>query len=116
MQFIVSTHSPLVFAGVETRDGINSILKMTPSCETPQKLDKDIYGIDCNQTLEEGMGVSKRKPEIQGLFDKAWAAVAAKDIATAKALTAELEQKTAPDQIEFVKLHAIISHIEKIGL
>lgn len=116
VQFIVSTHSPLVLAGVETRDGRNSILKMTPSCETPQKSGKDIYGIDCNQTLEESMGVSKRKPEIQGLFDKAWAAVAAKDIATAKALTAELEQKTAPDQIELVKLRAIISRIEKIGL
>lgn len=81
VQFVVSTHSPLVLAGIETRDGKNSIQKMATPGESPEKLEKNIYGIDYNQTLEESMGVSKRKPEIQELFDKAWTAVATKDTA-----------------------------------
>lgn len=116
VQFVVSTHSPLVLAGIETRDGRNSIQKMSTPGESPEKLEKNIYGIDYNQTLEESMGVSKRKPEIQELFDKAWAAVATKDTAKAKNVVAELELQTAPDQIELVKLRAIISRIEMIGL
>ena len=42
------------------------------------------------------MDVSKRKPEIQKLFDKAWGEVAEKNIQAAKATVDELEAKTPP--------------------
>lgn len=63
-------------------------------------VDGRIHGIDYNQMLEDNMDVRKRKPEIQKLFDKAWAEVAEKNTEAAKAIVAELEAKTPADQIE----------------
>ena len=87
---------------------------MTPACDAPEEW-RNIHGIDYNQMLEENMDVSKRKPEIQELFDKAWDEVAEKDIQAAKATVAELEAKTPADQIELVQLRAVINRIEIIG-
>ena len=89
-------------------------MRMTPACDAPEEW-RNIHGIDYNQMLEENMDVSKRKPEIQELFDKAWDEVAEKDIQTAKATVAELEAKTPADQVELVQLRAIINRIELIG-
>lgn len=114
IQFIVSTHSPLVLTDIETQNSRNRVLKMTPVCDAPEEW-RNIHGIDYNQMLEENMDVSKRKPEIQELFDKAWDEVAEKDIQTAKATVAELEAKTPADQVELVQLRAIINRIELIG-
>lgn len=114
VQFIVSTHSPLVLTGVETKDGRNCVMKMTPECDAPEVWG-NIHGIDYNQMLEENMNVSKRKPEIDKLFKKAWDEVAEKDVKAAKATVAELEASTPADQIELVKLRALISRLEIIG-
>lgn len=114
IQFIVSTHSPLVLTGVETNKNLNVVLKMTLPDNAPEVW-PNIHGIDYNQMLEENMGVSKRKPEIEALFEKAWKAVAAKDTEAAKKTVAELETVTPQDQTELVKLRAVISRIEIIG-
>lgn len=114
IQFIVSTHSPLVLTDIDTVTGRNKVMRMTPACDAPEEW-RNIHGIDYNQMLEENMDVSKRKPEIQELFDKAWDEVAEKDIQAAKATVAELEAKTPADQIELVQLRAIINRIEIIG-
>lgn len=114
MQFIVSTHSPLVLTGVETQNGKNRIMKMTPTCDAPIEW-YNIHGIDYNQMLEENMDVCKRKPEIEALFDKAWKEVADKNIEAAKNTVKELESKTPADQIELVQLRAIIERIEIVG-
>ena len=114
IQFIVSTHSPLVLTDIETQNSRNRVLKMTPACDAPEEW-RNIHGIDYNQMLEENMDVSKRKPEIQELFHKAWDEVAEKDTEAAKATVAELEAKTPADQIELIQLRAIINRIEIIG-
>lgn len=114
IQFIVSTHSPLVLTDIDTVTDRNKVMRMTPACDAPEEW-RNIHGIDYNQMLEENMDVSKRKPEIQELFDKAWDEVAEKDIQAAKATVAELEAKTPADQIELVQLRAIINRIEIIG-
>ena len=114
VQFIVSTHSPLVLTDIETQNSRNRVFKMTPACDAPEEW-RNIHGIDYNQMLEENMDVSKRKPEIQELFDKAWNEVAEKNTEAAKATVAELESKTPADQIELVQLRAIINRIEIIG-
>ena len=87
---------------------------MTPACDAPEEW-RNIHGIDYNQMLEENMDVSKRKPEIQELFDKAWSEVAEKDTGAAKETVAELERITPKDQIELVKLRSLISRLEIIG-
>lgn len=114
IQFVVSTHSPLVLTDIDTVTDRNKVMRMTPACDAPEEW-RNIHGIDYNQMLEENMDVSKRKPEIQELFDKAWDEVAEKDIQAAKATVAELEAKTPADQIEMVQLRAIINRIEIIG-
>lgn len=114
IQFIVSTHSPLVLTDIDTVTGRNKVMRMTPACDAPEEW-RNIHGIDYNQMLEENMDVSKRKPEIQELFDKAWDEVAEKDTQAAKATVAELEAKTPADQIELIQLRAIINRIELIG-
>ena len=114
IQFVVSTHSPLVLTDIDTVIGRNKVMRMTPACDAPEEC-RNIYGIDYNQMLEEIMDVSKRKPEIQELFDKAWDEVAEKKTEAAKQTVAELESKTPADQIELVQLRAIINRIEIIG-
>ena len=114
IQFIVSTHSPLVLTDIDTVTGRNKVMRMTPACDAPEEW-RNIHGIDYNQMLEENMDVSKRKPEIQELFDKAWDEVAEKDTEAAKATVAELEAKTPADQIELIQLRATINRIELIG-
>lgn len=115
IQFIVSTHSPLVLTDIDTVTGRNKVMRMTPACDAPEEC-RNIYGIDYNQMLEENMGVRKRKPEIQELFDKAWDEVAEKNTEAAKAIVDKLEAKKTPaDQIELIQLRAIINRIELIG-
>lgn len=114
IQFIVSTHSPLVLTDIDTVTEKNKVMRMTPACDAPEEW-RNIHGIDYNQMLEENMDVSKRKPEIQELFNKAWDEVAEKNTVAAKQTVAELESKTPADQIELVQLRAIINRIEIIG-
>ena len=115
IQFIVSTHSPLVLTDIDTVTGRNKVMRMTPACDAPEEC-RNIHGIDYNQMLEEIMGVRKRKPEFHELFDKAWDEVAEKNTEAAKATVAELEAKKTPaDQIELIQLRAIINRIELIG-
>lgn len=114
IQFIVSTHSPLVLTDIDTVTGRNKVMRMTPACDAPEEC-RNIHGIDYNQMLEEIMDVRKRKPEFQELFDKAWDEVAEKNTEAAKATVAELEAKTPADQIELIQLRAIINRIELIG-
>ena len=114
LQFIVSTHSPLVLTGVETKDDQNAILRMEPGTDRPETW-HDIHGIDYNLMLEENMGVQKRKPTVQALFDKAWKSISDKQIAEAKSIVEELEKITPSDQSELIKLRAMIKRLEVIG-
>ena len=114
IQFVVSTHSPLVLTDIDTITDRNKVMRMTPACDAPEEW-RNIHGIDYNQMLEENMDVRKRKPEFQELFDKAWDEVAEKNTEAAKATVAELETKTPADQIELIQLRAIINRIELIG-
>ena len=114
VQFIVSTHSPLVLTGIETMAGNNIVLQMTPDSDSPDPL-QDVHGIDYNLMLEENMGVTKRKPEIQLMFDEAWKKVSEKDILGAKRIIEHLESATPSDQTELVRLRAIVNRLEVIG-
>ena len=114
IQFIVSTHSPLVLADIYTGQGDNKVMRMSSAYDEPEEL-PNIHGIDYNQMLEENMDVSKRKPEIDALFKQAWKEVANKNTKAARTSVKELEANTPRDQRELVKLRAIINRIEMIG-
>lgn len=114
VQFIVSTHSPLVLTDIDTKNEKNMVLQMQPGEESPTLL-HDVHGIDYNLMLEENMGVSKRKPEIQQLFDEAWQKVADKDSKSAMTIIKKLESVTPGDQTELVRLRAVVNRLEIIG-
>lgn len=114
VQFVVSTHSPLVLTGIETTSGNNIVLQMAPNSNSADPL-QDVHGIDYNLMLEENMGVTKRKPEIQMMFDEAWKKVSEKDILGAKRVIEHLESTTPSDQTELVRLRAIVNRLEVIG-
>ena len=61
LQFIVSTHSPLVLTGLETEDKPNRILQMNAETNAPKPiLWPDVYGLDYNTGLEDIMGVESK--------------------------------------------------------
>ena len=57
IQFIVSTHSPLVLTGVSTVNGKNAILRMERNTVEPIPI-SDIYGLDYNTGVQEVMKVN----------------------------------------------------------
>lgn len=64
VQFIVSTHSPLVLTEVSTVDGNNSILKMEQDTQAPIPT-SDIYGLDYNTGVQEIMKVNSGDEELE---------------------------------------------------
>ena len=67
LQFIVSTHSPLVLTGLETEGKPNKILRMEPNTNAPV-LWPDVYGIDYNSGLEDIMGVESKNADLDHLL------------------------------------------------
>lgn len=65
LQFIVSTHSPLVLTGLETEGNPNRILQMNAETNAPKPiLWPDVYGLDYNTGLEDIMGVVSRDSDL----------------------------------------------------
>lgn len=114
LQFVVSTHSPLVLAGLETKNRDNIVLRMVANTEAPDIL-HDVFGIDYNLMLEENMDVPKRDAKVQKMFDKAWESIGNKRIEEAKINVANLENMTQADQPELVRLRSLIKRLEVLG-
>ena len=70
LQFIVSTHSPLVLVGIDTTDISNRILRMTSTDNDPEPI-SDIFGFDYNSSLQEIMGVEPSDAELDSLISSA---------------------------------------------
>ena len=68
IQFIVSTHSPLVLTNLDTENGNRRILRMTIGESSPTDIG-NIYGLDYNSGIEDIMGVGARNEEIESLLD-----------------------------------------------
>lgn len=69
IQFIVSTHSPLVLSGVVTADGRNKILKMESDFSKPTEM-FDIYGLDLNSGMQLVMDVNPNDDELNRLISR----------------------------------------------
>lgn len=66
IQFIVTSHSPIVITNLRVREGKDRILQMLPHESSPLLI-KNIYGLDYNSGVEDVMGVNPRDPEIENL-------------------------------------------------
>ena len=68
VQFIVSTHSPMVLTNLEPDGDDCQILRMEFGESRPTVI-KDIYGLDYNTGVEDVMGVDSRNVEIDNLLN-----------------------------------------------
>lgn len=114
IQFIVSTHAPLVMSSVETNED-NVVFKLEYKNGTYTHTELNTYGLDANLLLKEGMEAVVRDTKASKLFEKLDSFIKLKDIANAKTVLAELEELTDPQQPELVRVRAIINRIELIG-
>lgn len=114
IQFIVSTHAPLVMSSVEnTPENVVYKLEYRDGIYSHKEL--NTYGLDVNLLLKEQMKVSVRDTKASELFEQIDLYLKEKDLAKAKAILTELEMITDPQQPELVRLRAIINRIELIG-
>ena len=114
IQFIVSTHAPLVMSSVEnTPDNVVYKLEYNDGVYSHKEL--NTYGLDVNLLLKEQMKVAVRDTKASKLFEQIDLYLKEKDLAKDKAILTELEMITDPQQPELVRLRAIINRIELIG-
>lgn len=114
IQFIVSTHAPLVMSSVENTPE-NVVYKLEYKDGIYSHKELNTYGLDVNLLLKEQMKVSVRDTKASKLFEQIDLYLKEKDLDKAKAILNELEMITDPQQPELVRLRAIINRIELIG-
>jgi predicted ATP-binding protein involved in virulence len=66
LQFIISTHSPLVITSMKTDAERNCIYRMEPDTTTPHIVG-DVYGLDYNSGIEDVMQVSSADEKLSRL-------------------------------------------------
>lgn len=114
IQFIVSTHAPLVMSSVESNED-NVVYKLDYKNGEYVHTELNTYGLDANLLLKEQMNVVVRDTKVSSLFDKLDSYLKEKDMKNAKSILSEIEKMTDPQQPELVRVRAIINRIELLG-
>lgn len=114
VQFIISTHSPLVLSGVENKPE-NIVYSMNVENGERTLSVHRTYGIDANSLIAENMDATNRTSAVLEKIRAIENSVSAKELTKAKSLLSELEKETDPSQKELVRLRAIIKRLEIIG-
>lgn len=91
VQFIVTTHAPMVISSVPAKH-IRILGK-----EAAYAPEHESYGLGANDVLTGIMGADDRQLEVKDLFDKFAKLFDAEDFDGAEAVLNQLEEKTAPD-------------------
>lgn len=114
LQFIVSTHAPLVMSSVENNSD-NVVYRLEYKDGVYSHTELNTYGLDANLLLKETMKVPVRDSRTSKLFDEIDDYLKNKDTQQAKLVLQKLEGMTDPQQPELVRMRAIINRIELIG-
>jgi len=113
IQFIVTTHAPLVMSSVEKcEDNVVYRLWYDEEEKTYKHQALETYGLDSNLLLEESMLVSSRDPYVEEMIEKIQKLVGNRNLEEAKILLKELEAKTASDQPTLIRIHSVINRLE----
>lgn len=116
IQFIVSTHAPLVMSSVEK--SVNNVVYRLWYDESEQvykHVELETYGLDANLILEEEMMVESRDSVVNEMLNKVQGLVSQRNLNEAKSLLAELETKTSPSQPSLIRIRSIINRLESRG-
>lgn len=113
IQFIVSSHAPLVISSVEKKTE-NVVYRLWYDEETQmyQHAELDTYGLDANLILEEQMMVNSRDLEIKEMLNSLEKLVSERKLSEAKQLLDELTDKTSASQPVLIKIRSIINRLE----
>lgn len=68
IQFIFTTHSPLVISNLPTENGENCIVSMSENHSEPKYVN-DAFGLDYDSSIETVMGVTLRTGELNSLME-----------------------------------------------
>ena len=115
LQFIVSTHSPLVISSVENSEN-NAVFRLEFKDGVYSHVELSTYGIDANSILEGKMETIVRPIDIDNKIKNIRALLADKKITEAKTELRELETKTNIQQTDLTQLRAIINRLEILSL
>ncbi len=113
IQFIASTHAPLVMSSVKNSDE-NVVYRLYYDEEecTYKHIKLNTYGLDANLILEEDMMVESRDSVIGEDLKKIEKLLRERKVEKAKILLADLEKRTKPLQPSLVKLRSVINRLE----
>ena len=113
IQFIVSTHAPLVMSSVEkSEDNVVYRLWYDEEEHDYKHVELNTYGLDSNLILEEEMFVDSRDSIVSEQLKDIKRLVSERKLAEAKTLLADLETKTSPSQPSLIKIHSLINRLE----
>ena len=113
IQFIVSTHAPLVMSSVEkSKDNVVYRLWYVEEEHDYKHVELNTYGLDSNLILEEEMFVASRDSIVSEQLKDIKRLVSERKLAEAKTLLADLETKTSPSQPSLIKIHSLINRLE----
>lgn len=120
IQFIVSTHAPLVMSSVEPRkdengNDINVVYRLEYADGVYSHKELKPYGLDANLILEEMSLVDSRVPEIADRIEKIKDLISEKLLDQASSQISLLEEETDSNQPVLVRLRAIINRLETLG-
>lgn len=113
IQFIVSSHAPLVISSVEKKaENVVYRLWYDEGNGQYQHAELDTYGLDANLILEEQMMVESRDLEISNLIVRVQSLVNERKLDDAKNALLDLESKTSADQPTLIRIRSIINRLE----
>ena len=117
IQFIVSTHAPLVMSSVEPRkdengNDINVVYKLEYINGEYTHKELNIYGMDASTIIETYMGQPSRDLKVNNDIKSILELIDKGDIQTARKSLEELEKNIASGDPELTRMEALISFME----
>lgn len=117
IQFIISTHAPLVMSSVEPRkdengNDINVVYKLEYVDGEYTHKELNIYGMDASTIIETYMGQPSRDLKVNNDIKSILELIDKGDIQTARKSLEELEQNIASGDPELTRMEALISFME----
>ncbi len=117
IQFIISTHAPLVMSSVEPRkdengNDINVVYKLEYIDGEYTHKELNIYGMDASTIIETYMGQPSRDLKVNNDIKSILELIDKGDIQTARKSLEELEQNIANGDPELTRMEALISFME----
>lgn len=117
IQFIISTHAPLVMSSVEPRidengNDINVVYKLEYIDGEYTHKELNIYGMDASTIIETYMGQPSRDLKVNNDIKSILELIDKGDIQAARESLEELEQNIASGDPELTRMEALISFME----